>query len=157
MSNQKQTQKQTIEGPIQVGPKTGYEIQSTLWNGKRLLSFRVGKLVPSKKHPGTMIIIPETDLYNFEDFMNAARRAKQSLERHTTQAFHRQMVQAQHPVPPAPQPPKSLPQNPAERCQSRTGRGGRPGNFEQPAGSETCSKSFSPSGTDSESCSLKSH
>ncbi len=35
---------------------------------------------------------------------------------------------------------KSTSQNPAEGCQSRTGRGGRPGNSEQPDGFGTCSK-----------------
>ena len=96
-------EKQIIEGPVQVGHKTGYQIESRMWNGTPRLSARVGKLYVNKStgQPG---ILPEFDLYSFDEFLKAARKAKQRLDQVSAQMFHNQVANVIHQQQPAQSP-----------------------------------------------------
>ena len=81
--------KQPMSSIVKLGTRTAYQIFGRNYNGQTKLSARVGAYWVNPT-TGQATIIPDFDLYNYDEQTRARQAAKKHLEKLTAQIFQQQ-------------------------------------------------------------------
>ncbi len=116
-----------IGQPVLVGERMAYQIYSRVWQGQVRYSARVGRPYISKK-TGEQDVFPEFEDYTADDFVEAARAAKQHVSQLRQAAYQHRMYQekaalANTAQPDAEQPASPVPEEPFADRQNGVRRG----------------------------------
>lgn len=87
--------KQPLGQPTVVSNQYGFQLYVTQYNNRTYIDAKPGKLVPSKKTPGEILVIAEFNNHGADDFMKAARAAKKALAKANADQFQSQVAAAQ--------------------------------------------------------------
>ncbi|QEG36242.1 hypothetical protein [Bythopirellula goksoeyrii] len=90
------TKQRTPVSPIvKIGQRTAYQIFSAIVGGRQRLSARLG-IYWVNPRTGQAVIIPEMDLWNYEEQTRARQAAKKHLEKLTADFFQNQPTEVQY-------------------------------------------------------------